>query len=121
VTEVRNQLRVRTPASGSRDDTDLRGDVLDALMLDGLIPMTVDARARDGLVTLTGTTDWHYQRQEAEFLTASVPGVFGIDNEIMLTSAPGGRHIKNYITSAFRRSALLHAGELSVETLRMAR
>jgi osmotically-inducible protein OsmY len=105
-----------TELSGSRDDTDLRGDVLDALMLDSLIPMTVDARARDGRVTLTGTADWHYQRQEAEFLTASVPGVSGIDNEITLTPAPGGRDLKNHITSAFRRSALLHAGELSVET-----
>jgi hypothetical protein len=49
--------------------------VLEALMLDGSVPMTVDARARAGLVTLTGTAQWHYQREEAESRTADVPGV----------------------------------------------
>jgi hypothetical protein len=52
VTGVSNQLRVRTADDG-RDDTDLCGDVLGALMLDGLIPMTVDARVRNRFVTLT--------------------------------------------------------------------
>jgi hypothetical protein len=38
-----------------RDDADLRGDVLQALMLDRLVPLTVDAKVRAGIVTLTGT------------------------------------------------------------------
>ncbi len=116
VTEVGNELRVRMLDGSKRDDADLRGDVLQALMLDRLIPMTVDAKVRDGFVTLTGTADWQYQRDEAEFLTASVPGVFGIDNAIALTSTPDGRDIKNDISNAFRRNAKLDADELSVDT-----
>ena len=112
---VSNQLHVRTLDDG-RDDTDLRGDVLDALMLDGLIPMTVDAKVRDGFVTLTGTALWHYQRDEAELLTASVPGVTGVADEITLTSAPDGHDITRGIIRAFRRSAVLHVREFSVET-----
>ena len=115
VTGVSNQLHVRTLDDG-RDDTDLRGDVLDALMLDGLIPMTVDAKVRDGFVTLTGTAIWHYQRDEAELLTASVPGVSGVADEITLTSAPDGHDISRSIIRAFRRSAVLHVREFSVET-----
>jgi osmotically-inducible protein OsmY len=115
VTGVSNQLHVRTPDDG-RYDTDLRGDVLDALMLDGLIPMTVDAKVRDGFVTLTGTAVWHYQRDEAESLTASVPGVSGIANEITLTSVPDGHDITRGIIGALRRSAVLRLHQLSVET-----
>ena len=115
VTGVSNQLRVRTLDDG-RDDTDLRDDVLDALMLDGLIPMTVDPKVRDGFVTLTGTAVWHYQRDEAEFLAASVPGVSGIANEITLTSASDGHDITRGIIRAFRRSAVLHVHQFSVET-----
>ena len=74
-------------------------------MLDSLVPMTVDAKVRDGFVTLTGTVQWQYQRDEAEFLTASVPGVAGIQNDIALRSTPDGRDIKNDISDAFRRSA----------------
>ena len=85
-------------------------------MLDSLVPMTVDAKVRDGFVTLTGTVQWRYQRDEAEFLTASVPGVLGIQNDIALRSTPDGRDIKNDISDAFRRSARLDADELSVDT-----
>src|ERR1700693_5421217 len=116
VTEVSNELQVRMLDRNKREDADLRGDVLQALMLDSGVPMTVDATVRDGFVTLTGTADWQYQRDEAEFLTASVPGVFGIENDITLTSTPDGRDIKNDISNAFRRSARLDADELSVDT-----
>jgi osmotically-inducible protein OsmY len=116
VTEVSNELQVRMLDSSRRHDADLRGDVLQALMLDSLVPMTVDAKVRDGVVTLTGTAQWKYQRDEAEFLTASVPGVSGIDNDITLISTPDGRDIKNDISDAFRRSARLDADELSADT-----
>ena len=116
VTEVSNELQVRMPDSSRRDDADLHGDVLQALMLDSFVPMTVDAKVRDGVVTLTGTAQWQYQRDEAEFLTASVPGVSGLKNDITLTSAPDGRDIRNDISDAFRRSARLDADELSADT-----
>jgi osmotically-inducible protein OsmY len=116
VTAVSNELEVRILAASKRDDDDLRGDVLQVLMLDSLIPMTVDAKVRNGFVTLTGTADWQYQRDEAEFLTASAPGVVGIENDITLTSMPDGRDIKADIIDAFRRNAKLDADKLSVDT-----
>ena len=117
VTELSNELKVRILDGSRRYDADLRGDVLQALMLDCLVPMTVDAKVRDGVVTLTGTAPWQYQRDEAEFLTASVHGVSSIDNDITLISTPDGRDIKNDISDAFRRSARLDADELSADTL----
>ena len=69
----------------------MRGDVREALMLDVSVPMTVDAQARDGFVTLTGTAQWHYQREAAELRAANVPGVAGIDNTITLTQTPDAR------------------------------
>jgi osmotically-inducible protein OsmY len=116
VIRVANKLRVRIPDRDQRDDDDLRGDVLEALMLDGSVPMTVDAQARAGLVTLTGTAQWHYQREEAESRTADVPGVARIDNAITLTQADDAGAAGAAIKAAFRRNAVLEADELSVET-----
>ena len=116
VTEISNELQVQVLDGRRRADADLRGDVLQALMLDSHVPMTVDAQARDGYVTLTGAAPWQYQRDEAEFLTASVPGVLGIKNDITLTSTPDGRDIRDGVSEAFRRSAKLDADELSVDT-----
>ena len=115
---VANVLRVRIPGTDQRDDDDLRGDVLEALMLDGSVPMTIDAQARDGLVTLTGTAQWHYQREEAESRTAEVPGVARIDNAITLarTDAADAGDAGAPIMAAFQRNAVLEADRLSVET-----
>jgi osmotically-inducible protein OsmY len=116
VTWVANELRVKIPGKDRRDDEDLRGDVLEALMLDVSVPMTVDARARDGFITLTGTARWHYQREAADCRTASVPGVAGVDNAIMLTQVPDARDARDAITAAFRRGAALDASGLWVDT-----
>jgi osmotically-inducible protein OsmY len=115
VTRVANELRVQIPGKDRRDDEDLRGDVLEALMLDVSVPMTVDARARDGFVTLTGTAQWHYQREAAEFRTANVPGVAGIHNTIALTRTPDTRAAPDAIRAALWRDAALEADGLSVE------
>jgi osmotically-inducible protein OsmY len=90
--------------------------VLEALMLDTSVPMTVDARVRNGFVTLTGTVRWHYQREAAESRATDVPGVVGIDDAITLTQAPDAHAAREAITSAFRRNAALDADVLSVET-----
>jgi osmotically-inducible protein OsmY len=118
VTRVANELQVQVPGADGRDDEDLRGDVLEALMLDGSVPMTVDAQARDGLVILTGTAQWHYQREAAESRTANVPGVAGIDNAITLPQqqTPDARAARDAISAAFRRDAALEADGLTVET-----
>ena len=115
VTDISNELHVPMLNGSKRDDTEVRGDVLQALMLDRLVPTTVDAKVRGGFVTLAGTVQWQYQRDEAEFLAASVPGVFGIQNDITLASTSDGRDIRAGISDAFRRSATLDADELSVD------
>jgi osmotically-inducible protein OsmY len=115
VASIANELRVQLPARDRRDDEDLRGDVREALMLDTSVPMTVDARVRNGFVTLTGTVQWHYQREAAESRAAHVPGVAAIDNAITLTQAPDADAAREAITGAFRRNATLDADVLSVD------
>jgi osmotically-inducible protein OsmY len=111
---VNDELQLRVMDKDQREDTELRGDILQALILDGLIPTTVDARVTGGFVTLTGTASWQYQRDEAKFIVANVPGVFGIEDQIKLITSPDGRDIKTDISGAFARSARLDADGLSV-------
>src|SRR5512132_4266036 len=117
VTSVRNQLAVRIVDEHGRQDVDLRGAVLQAMALDGLIPKTIDARADDGLVTLTGTAAWQYQREEAEFVAGNVPGVVDVDDQITLTNPePKAGDVKQAIELALQRDAKLDAEGLSVNT-----
>ena len=117
VTSVRNELEVRIVDEHGRQDTDLRGAVLQAMALDGLIPKTVDAKADSGSVKLTGTAAWQYQREEAEFVAGNVPGVADVDNQITLTTPqPKAGDVKQSIERAFQRNASLDAEGLSVTT-----
>jgi osmotically-inducible protein OsmY len=117
VTSVHNELDVRILDKHGRRDADLRGAVLQAMALDGLIPKSVDAKADSGLVTLTGTAAWQYQREEAEFVAGNVPGVVDVDNQITLTCPqPKAGDVKQSIERAFQRNANLDAEGLSVKT-----
>ncbi|HEX6452332.1 MAG TPA: BON domain-containing protein [Trebonia sp.] len=116
VASIVNELTVQLAAMDRQDDEDLRGDVLEAMMLDISVPMSVDARVRNGFVTLIGTAQWHYQREAAESRTAGVPGVVGIDNVITLIQAPDADAAWKAVTSALRRNAALGADVLSVES-----
>ena len=117
VTGVENKLQVRMLSASKRDDAELRGDILQALMLDTLVPKTVDAKVDDGFVTLTGTADWQYQRDEAELVAGNILGVFDVIDEIVLTSPkPDAGDVQEAIKGAFKRNAKLDAEDLSVST-----
>jgi osmotically-inducible protein OsmY len=117
VVEVDNELQVRILDERRRDDAEVRGDVLQALMLDSLIPTTVDAKVSYGLVTLTGFVDHQYQRDEAVFVATNVLGVVGVDDEVMLSDpAPDPGDVAHAIKKAFERDAKLDAESLSVES-----
>jgi osmotically-inducible protein OsmY len=116
VKSVNNELEVRLLDKHRREDADLRGDVLQAFALDYLIPASVDAKVRDGLVTLKGSVDWQYQREEADFVAANVLGVIDVFDEIKLKAKPKANAVKDDIRSAFERNAALDADDLSVTT-----
>ena len=117
VTSVENDLQVRILNEDKREDAELRGDVLQALMLDSLVPKTVDAKVDYNYVTLKGTAEWQYQRDEAEFIAGNVPGVIGVDDQIKLkTPSADAGDVKDSIKDAFKRNARLDADDLTVKT-----
>ena len=117
VTAVKDQLDVRLLTEDRRKDADLRGDVLQALMLDTLVPTTVDATVDGGFVTLAGVAQWQYQRDEAEVVTGKVSGVAGVYNDIRLEdSTHVADDIDEKIRRAFIRNARLDSERLEVTT-----
>jgi osmotically-inducible protein OsmY len=116
VTEVKNELEVRPLIGDRRDDAELRGAVLQALALNSLVPSTIDAKAHDGLVTLTGTAHWHFERDEAELVAGNVRGVRGVHSEIVLVSTPSAIDVKEAIEKRLKRNAGVDADSLSIMT-----
>ena len=118
VLSVHNELEVRILNDAARDDADLRGDVLQALMLDSLVPTGVDAHVHRGVVTLRGSADGQYQRNEAEFIAGNVAGVTGVQDEIKLENpAAHPSEIEDDIQRALIRDANLDAEDIVVATI----
>ena len=117
VTAVDSKLQVKLMNDGKRADADLRGDVLQALMLDSLVPKTVDAKVEDGFVTLTGTANWQYQRDEADFVASNIVGALDVFDEIELEyPTPDRGDVQESITKAFKRNAALDAEDVRVSS-----
>ena len=117
VISVDNKLQVRLMIGQRRADADLRGDVLQALMLDSLVPKTVDAKVEDGFVTLTGTADWQYQRDEADFVASSIVGTLDVFNDDRVKRpTPAAGDVQHSIKKAFKRNAKIDADDLYIST-----
>jgi len=117
VTSVDDQLKVKLMNDDRRADAELRGDVLQALMLDSRVPSTVDAKVDEGFVTLTGSADHRYQRDEAVFVASGIVGAIDVSDEIELTDpTPHAADVQESIKKAFRRNAAIDADELTIST-----
>jgi osmotically-inducible protein OsmY len=117
VTGVQNELSVRLLIDEARGDADVQGDVLQALMLDTLVPDTIDARVNDGEVALTGTAEFKFQRDEALDVAGKILGVTHVWDEIAIVGPPPvAGDVETAISQAFSRSARLDADALTVET-----
>jgi osmotically-inducible protein OsmY len=117
VISVDNQLQVKLMNDDKRADADLRGDVLQALMLDSVVPTTVDAKVEDGFVALTGTADWQYQRDEADFVASNIVGALDVYDEIELNvPTPDAGDVQESIKKAFKRNAKIDADDLGISS-----
>jgi osmotically-inducible protein OsmY len=116
VLEVRNRLKVKLLIGDRCEDSELRGAVLQALALDSQLPSSIDANVDHGIVTLTGTVRWRFQREEAESVASNVRGVLGLKSRIVLIPMPSSIDVKEAIEQRFKRMASLEADRLTVET-----
>jgi osmotically-inducible protein OsmY len=68
--------------------TDITGTVIDALKCNARVPFDrLSIVARDGIVILSGHVNWKYESIAAASTAASVPGVAGVDNQIVVDIA----------------------------------
>ncbi len=117
VKDVKNELDVRILNEHRRSDAELRGAVLQAMMLDSLVPSTIDAKVDNGVVTLTGKANWQYQRDEAESVAGNLLGVMGVEDEIeLIAPGPTAHDVDHSIKKAMERNAKLDAESVSVES-----
>ena len=83
VYEVDDQLKVSLAGDDRREDDEIRGVALQALIWDTEVPSdTVDIKVQEGWITLKGDVGFQFQSDAAYDDVASLYGVYGVTNEI---------------------------------------
>lgn len=85
VTAVADEIVVQHEF-GASQDVDIAREAGIAFDRTVVVPSgSVTATVHDHVITLAGTVDWQYQREEAQRAVASIPGVSGVHNTITIT------------------------------------
>ena len=116
VVAVANDIEVRLPDVDQRPDPEIAREAVEAIKRD--LPVShknIKVIVANGWVTLEGQVEWNYQRDMAESAARRVKGVKGVTDAITLKPRVEASEVKRKIEDAFKRSALIDAGNVTVE------
>ena len=113
VRAVANDIEVR--AHLGRTDEDIARDASQALQVRSTVPASVQAAVHHGVVSLTGSVYWLFQKEAAEKAIRHVRGVRRIFNHISVAPQVAIGDVQRQIATALHRDADLDAGRITVE------
>ena len=116
VKAVASEIKVDPPSSAIRTDEDIARAASDHLEWNALVPKTVKVQVTDGVVTLQGTVDWQFQKEQAERGLLPLIGVKSILNKITLNPKASAAGVQSKIEDALKRNAEIDASHITVET-----
>lgn len=116
VRAIAEDIQVRYDWQPKTNDSEIAKRVADILEWDPLVPRGLDVTVEDGVVKLTGTVDWHYQKELAFEDVSKISGVVRIDNGIEVKPPLSTVDVRKRIEQAFERSADLEAEAIHVQT-----
>ena len=83
VYDVDDQLKVDLLDGDRREDDEIRGVALQALIWDTEVPSdSIDVKVQEGWITLKGDATYQFQSDAAYDDVATLYGVYGVTNEI---------------------------------------
>jgi len=116
VKAVADELEVRLRGSHVRDDSDIAQSIAHILSSNTVLPAGIQAKVADGVITLTGSVLWDFQREEAARLVDGVIGVKHVINLVTVRPQATVAQVEKEITNALARHAALDARRIRVST-----
>ncbi|WP_342240006.1 BON domain-containing protein [Inquilinus sp. OTU3971] len=115
---IAEEIEVRPSYAKKTKDDEIAERAVRILQWDVSVPPgRISVKVEKGWVTLTGSVDWDYQRGAAAADIQKLSGVVGLMNLIKVQPAVRAADVKQKIEDAFRRNAVLDAGEIRVSAV----
>ena len=116
VKAVANDIEVRLTTAEERTDADIATAAVRALEWDAFISVdNLDVTVSKGWVTLKGSVEWQFQKNDAERVVRRLTGVKGVSNLITVKPRVTASDLKRKIEQALVRSAETDAERITVE------
>jgi osmotically-inducible protein OsmY len=112
---IASEIIVDIPLGDVRTDEDIAVNGNNQMEWNSLIPETVKLKVSDGWVTISGTAEWQFQRDEAQRIFGSLLGVKGVSNEIQLNPKLTATDIRVKLEDALRRDAQIDWQNITVQ------
>lgn len=116
VTSVASEIIVDLPFESERTDEDIASAASNHLNWNSQVPTTVKLSVSNGWLTLQGTAEWQFQKEEAARSVRSLRGVKAVSNDIELNPTVSSAGLQIRIEEALKRDAQIEAKDISVET-----
>jgi osmotically-inducible protein OsmY len=118
VTGIAMAIDIHLPTDRKTADDEIAGRALKMLRWDTLVQDDrIKVEVEGGIVTLTGTVPWHYQKLEAEADVRKLTGVRGVVNSIVVRPEARPQDVRDEIHNAFLRNAELDASSITIGVL----
>jgi osmotically-inducible protein OsmY len=115
VKSIASEIVVDLSSTSARTDEDIALAVTNQLDWNFSLPDTIKVKVAKGWVFLQGSTEWQYQREEAERVVIQLHGVKGITNEINIKPKVSATGVKAKIEDALKRDAQIDSDNITVE------
>ena len=116
VTAIADDIEVHIPGTHRHDDTNIAERIAHVLEWNVAIPDgSIQAKVRDGIVTLSGKVDWWHQREHIGSQVGHVSGVRSVINTIHLKSHTPPKDVKKKIESALVRHSEKEADNIRID------
>lgn len=112
---IAQDMEVRPVGSHRTADDEIAKRALNILSWSTAIPDgAVQVQVEDGLVVLTGTVEWNYQKIAATEAVRTLAGVFDVANHIQVRPHVSSFGVKKRIEDALGRSARMEPSDIRV-------
>lgn len=115
VKALAEEIKVRYASAPKTEDNEIAKRITDVFAWDVTIPdEKIEVKVEHGWVTLTGTVDWHFQREGARRAAAMINGVIGVTNLVEVRQRASAYDVKDSIIAAIKRAADVDAAAITV-------
>ncbi len=115
VRAIADELEIDLLGSHMRTDTEIAAAALNALHWTYGVPPDLKVVVDNGWITLSGQTNWSFEREVAAKTLGSLMGVRGVVNKIQLKSKIVPADVQFRIEDALKRSAAAEGQKIDVQ------